>query len=112
MAIELDVNQIMEAARSEVTNAVIEDVKRQLSYTISNQLAEEIAPVVREFVKAQIVPELQAQLFEQKGVILEAATQAAVVIGQGVAEKLVKQATEAMNNSYSRTKIIEAILGK
>ena len=32
--------------------------------------------------------------------------------GQGVAERLVKQATEAMNNGYSRSKIIEAILGK
>ena len=112
MAIELDVSQIVEAARAEVNAAVIDDVKRRLSWTVGNELAEQIAPIVKEFVKTEIVPELSALLFEQKGVIMDAATQAAVVIGQGVAERLVKQATEAMNNGYSRSKIIEAILGK
>lgn len=109
---EIDVNQLMEAARAEVTQSVVEDVKRRLSYTVSSQLAEEIAPVIREFVKKEIVPELQAQLFEQKGVVLAGAVQAAALIGQGVADKLVKQATDALANSYSRTKIIEAIMGK
>ena len=112
MPIELDVSQIVEAARAEVNTAIIEDVKRRLSWTVGNELAEQIAPVVKTFVQTEIVPELSAMLFEQKGVILEAATQAAVVIGQGVAEKLVKQAADAMNNGYSRNRIIEAILGK
>jgi hypothetical protein len=112
VSVALDVNAIMEAAREEVTTSLVNDVKRQLTYTVGQQLAAEITPVVREFVKAQIVPELQALLLEQKGVILAAAAEAATVIGQGVAEKLVKQASETLASSYTRGKVIDAIFGK
>jgi Na+-transporting methylmalonyl-CoA/oxaloacetate decarboxylase beta subunit len=108
----IDVTQIIDAARDEVTKAAITEVKQQLQWTVGRRLAEEINPIVVEFVKAEIVPDLKALLFEQKSVILEAAAQAAVIIGTAVAEQLTADAAKAMNNGYSRGKIIDAIFGK
>lgn len=110
--IKFDVQSLLEEARSQIATAIVADAKNQLSWTVGRQLAEEIQPLVKQFVTEEIVPELQALLFEQKSVILEAAVQAAVLVGESVAKKLVTDAQNAMASNYQRTKIMEAIFGK
>lgn len=110
--IQFDVQSMLEEGRSQVVAAIVADARQRLSWTVGSQIAEQVQPVVKQFVADEIVPELRAQLLEQKGVILEAATQAAIAIGESVAKTLVQQALSTVNNSYTRGKILDAIFGR
>ena len=110
--IKIDVQSLLEESRGQVVAAIVDDAKRRLPWTIGNQIAEEVQPVVKQFVADEILPELRAQLLEQKAVIVEAAAQAAVAIGESVAKTLVAQAMSNANDSYKRGKIMDAIFGR
>lgn len=110
--IKFDVQALLEESRGQLVSAIVADAKQRLSWTVGTQLVESVQPVVKEFIQAEVMPELRARLFEQKAVILEAATQAAIEIGEAVAKRLVSDAQSAMQNGYQRTKIMEAIFGK
>lgn len=110
--IQFDVQSMLDESRSQVVAAIVDDARRRLSWTVGEQIAEQVKPVVKQFVADEILPELRAQLVEQKGVILEAAVQAAIVIGESVAKSLIAQATQSANDSYRRSKIMDAIFGR
>ena len=110
--IKIDVQSLLEESRGQVVAAIVDDAKRRLSWTIGNQIAEEVQPVVKQFVADEILPELRAQLLEQKAVIIEAAAQAAIAIGESVAKALVAQAISTTSDSYKRGKIMDAIFGR
>ena len=110
--IQFDVQSLLAESHGQVVAAIVADAKQRLSWTVGNQLAEQVQPIVKQFVADEILPELRGQLLEQKGVIIEAATQAAIVIGESVAKALVAQATSSANDSYKRGKIMDAIFGR
>lgn len=110
--IKFDVQSLLDEGREQIVSAIVADAKSRLSWTVGNQLAEAIQPVVKQFIADEIIPELRAQLLEQKGVIIEAAAQAAVAIGESVAKSLVSQAMSNANDSYKRGKIMDAIFGR
>ena len=110
--IMFDVQSLLEESRGQIAAAIVADAKSQLSWTVGRQLAEEIQPLIKEFVAKEIVPELQTRLLEQKSVILEAAAQTAVTVGESVAKRLIADAQNALQSNYQRTKIMEALFGK
>ena len=110
--IQFDVQSLLDESRGQVVAAIVEDAKGRLSWTVGNQIAEQVQPIVKQFVADEILPELRVQLLEQKAVIVEAAAQAAVVIGESVAKALVAQAVSNATDSYKRGKIMDAIFGR
>ena len=110
--IKFDVQSLLDEGREQIVAAIVSDAKQRLSWTVGSQLAEAIQPVIKQFIADEIIPELRAQLLEQKAVIVEAAAQAAVAIGESVAKTLVAQAMSNANDSYKRGKIMDAIFGR
>ena len=78
--------RIKEAVRDKLIAGLIESHRWDIN--------SEIASVVSEFVKTEVVPEVKAHLQSEKGAIIEAAIQGCTEIGNLIAKGMVEQATK------------------
>lgn len=74
------------------------------------EISGEIAVVVGEFVKTEIVPEVKKFLADHKGPIIEAAISGAAQIGETLSKSIVERCAKNLAaDSYQFRQVMEAI---
>jgi transcription termination factor NusB len=93
-----------DAVRATVRDALLEGVKRQFQW----EIPEAVKKAVSEFITAEIIPEIKAELEANKAVFVNAATEMVkgvpVEIGKAMQEQLAKNLTQ----SWTLRKVVEA----
>jgi len=107
---KIDLTEIIEASKEKLKDAVIEstieELKKSLSWRISND-AEEI---VKKFMNEEIKPEIEKKLIERKLEIIASLDTGLAEIGKGFAEKVKSLVTEKISkmSDYEIREIIKA----
>lgn len=102
--------EIIEQAREGIVQATIEEVKRDINWTVKDAVGKEVTAIVREYVKTEIVPEISAVLVGQKAEILAGVVAGARIVGARLGEVIAEQALENLGErSYRRKEIVEKL---
>ena len=95
-------DDIAASVKAKAIEAMTQDLKWRLPDAVTKAVAA--------FFEAEIVPEIQKHLADQKGPIVAASIKAASQIGDKVAEALVEKAVESMSG-YRSGEVIKALMG-
>lgn len=93
---------ILAGLKEEISSAAI----RQSQYIIE----EEIGQHVRDWIKAEVLPELTKQLVESKDGLVSIGTKAAPLMCEQLANSLCEGLKKNLETSYSRKRLFEAFL--
>lgn len=89
-----------------VKQKVIEGLLANHRWEITGQIGE----IVKDFVNAEIVPEVKKHLQDQKGPILEAALVGAAEIGANLAKAIAERSAKNLtSDSYQFRQVMEAL---
>lgn len=111
MDMQLDMQAILAEARQRIIDESVASVKEQVKWTVGQELRSAIHPIVAEYVKKEIEPELKELLVGQKSSILEAAAAEMTAISGHIAKALTLTIAENMGTTYRQTAIMKALLG-
>lgn len=100
----------LEDSKAEIAASVKDRAIAAMTRSLEYQLPHSVTKAVADFFEAEIVPEIQKHLADQKGPIVAASIKAASQIGDKVAEALVEKAVESMS-SYRSGEVIKALMG-
>ena len=100
----------LEDSKAEIAASVKDRAIDAMTRSLEYQLPQSVTKAVADFFEAEIVPEIQKHLADQKGPIVAASIKAASQIGDRVAEALVEKAVESMSG-YRSGEVIKALMG-
>jgi len=86
-----------------------QDVLDRVSRECANVATEEAMKATREWVLAEIVPEIRAQLEAGKPALVAKSAGIASDLGDALGKALVEQATKSLANTYTVKAIAEAM---
>lgn len=98
--------QNKDAVKAKVVEAMLASISRQFEW----ELPKEIQAVVSEFIKAEVLPEVKAELFKNKDELVNAATAFVRGVPEEIAKKMQEQVAKTLTNSYSLQKVVEVLL--
>jgi len=98
---------ILADGRERLISAAENAVLERLTWTVREEVVNQLKPPISKFIQEEIVPELAERLAGQKSVILESVVQQANDIGTTFAQGLVRQIASIMGTDYKRKKLFE-----
>lgn len=100
---------------SEQAPSILAGLKEEISDAAMRQsryiIEEEIGSHVREWIKAEILPEITEQLIENKEGLISIGTKAAPLMVEELANSLCAALKENLEQSWNRKKLFEALIG-
>jgi hypothetical protein len=107
---EEDLKEFLDENRESIQRAVKEKMIEGLLAQNRWEISGQIAAVVQEFVKDEIVPEVKKYLADQKGPILAAAIAGAAAVGETLSKAIVERTAKRLApDNYEFRQIMEAI---
>lgn len=106
-----ELEALLEAHRQEIVDHLIVETKNQITYKLNYELSKQIGEIASEFVKKEVLPEIQATLTTDKSVIIQAIIKASEDISNDLCKALVDEARKRLSESYHRGNIFKAIWG-
>lgn len=103
------IDSVVTSAMPDVLAALRKEFQEQALYTARSTLNDEVRKAVQDWVVTEIIPEIRTALAESKAGIVATVPQLAetlvTVLGTALGEQLKKN----LEQSYNRTKIMEAL---
>lgn len=103
--------EIIADAIEKIKATIVDRAVSSASWDIEQALAGEIQALIREFVKAEIAPELTSSLQANKKLIIEAALVSAQDLALMLAKAMTDSAAEVIGSDYQRKKLIQTLFG-
>jgi len=97
---EKEITEILESEKEDIKKAVNEQIKQAIITNIKWNLDKFISPIVDEFVKKEIEPEIINVLIESKPVILEQLKNGVVSVCSEIAKTMYTKAESNLKKSY------------
>lgn len=106
---EDQINSIIAEARDQIVLGAVESVKRKVSETIQYHFSEQIREEVAKYVAEFVVPEVGKALAENKTAIISGIVSGAVEIGQMVSKSMIEAAAKNLTNDWRSKSILKEI---
>lgn len=103
------IDSVVASAMPDMLTALRNEFKEQALYTARSALNEEVHKAVREWVLAEIIPEIRTALAESKAGIVATVPQLAETLVTVLSGALAEQLKKNLEQSYNRNKIMEAL---
>lgn len=107
----IDAGAIAAALLPSLKQKLIAELEERLTYAAKEQATALVREHVKEWFAKEYAPTLTEALNGQKDELLAAATKAAEAIGEVLREAIVKQATESLKQSWTRSKVVKELFG-
>ena len=107
---EKELQKILKESQIEIRKSVVEEIKNKATQAVGYEMTLQIKTIVQEFVVDEIGTELAKVLLDQKPAILKAVVLAADQISAMLTQSIVEGVKENLGKSWTRDKIIKAIL--
>lgn len=91
--------------KAEVKRRVIEGVQQDIVYAVREMISKQ----VKEFVDAEVLPELKTYLTSHKGPIVAAAKEGANAITESLKTAMISTINEKMKTEWHRKQVVEAL---
>lgn len=111
MSIEQDINEFLldPAHKDRLMHAALGALEDQIKAQFQWRLPDVIAKECNDFLAEHVVPEIRAHLIARKGVIIEAAKNAADDLGKSIASQIVSKAAKNMETNYKSSAVMKAL---
>jgi len=110
MLTEIQINEMLEAAKPSIINGFKEEISKNITWEIREKAAAVIQKEVEAWVKENVIPEVLKGLTERKegfiGLGVEFGQQAVQLISQSMTDTLKKK----LESSWERKKIFTAMM--
>ena len=108
---EAKLREFLEANAADIQAAVKEKAIAALLQEHRWDISDQISKTVNEFVAAEIIPAVKAELESRKGVLIEGVLRAIASISDGLAESLTTAAAKNVQDEWKARQIAKAIFG-
>jgi hypothetical protein len=102
-------NDLLEQAKPSIIEGLKQQVFSSFNYTMKEEAAKVIRDHVTVWVKDNIIPEITKQLVESKDGLIKTGLTLAQSLCDLLMESMVKELGKKLQNSWERTKILEAM---
>jgi hypothetical protein len=106
---EKDIKAALSKSKDDITKAVVESLKERMIHDIKYASNDAVEKTIKEFIDAEIVPEIKSTLRLNKAAMLEELNKAAITIGTEVA-KIITTKAIANLTGYRGTEIIKKLM--
>jgi hypothetical protein len=108
---EEDLKEFLDANKADIQEQVRKTMIERLLTSHQWEISSQIATVVKEFVAAEIVPEVKAFLADNKGPLVEAACKGAAEMGDALSQAIVERTAKKLKaDSYEFRQVMKALL--
>lgn len=104
------VKGIIERHLPSILDGLKDELKSQVTYQVKDAAAREVATFVVEWVKKNVIPEVEKALIESKEGLIALGPLIAQRTNEALAEAFTESLKEALKNSWDRRKVFEALL--
>ena len=105
------IQEILEAAKPDILASVKADLTEEVTRAIRHSATVEVEAFAREWIKGNVIPEVEKALIESKGGLVSLG----VVLAEETVQALALSTTEALKSklekNWERKKIMEALFG-
>lgn len=102
--------EIFESNKEQLKEKIAQTMIDGFAERIKWNLPEEVADVIDEFVKEEVLPEVKASLTSDKEAIVKAATDMVQGVPEEIGKALQEHLAKGLSSSYNIKRILDALL--
>lgn len=106
------VKEIVASALPDIKERVIQQLKASATSQVVNAMGATVENEVKDFLKAEIAPEVAAYLIQNKAALLEAAIKASSAICDEIMAAIVGDVKKKLAQEWDRRRILDAIFAR
>lgn len=109
--IGINIQEILEQNKKDIANAAIKQIKESIASNIAYGTNREINDAISNFVKKEIMPEVNAYLAENRDALIDSYVKVVAEALGLVGEHMLTNAQKNMASSYNANEIAKKLFG-
>lgn len=108
---EVQLKEFLEENKVDIQAAIKSKMIERFTAEHRWDISEQVTKAVQAFIKAEVIPAVEAELQSQKGLIISATIKSLADISDRLAKGLALDASKRVGDEYRRKEIVKAIFG-